>query len=116
MYLLESEGIVRSGGDINAARALLKTVQDHAGVTDFTAINAATTADTMLRQLYNETARNLSFEDGQEWSALLRLPLAAVLSVKPAITDKDHFILPIPKAEFDKNPQIGAQNPTYSKN
>lgn len=116
MYLLESEGIVRSGGDINAARALLKTVQEHAGVTDFTAINAATTADTMLRQLYNETARNLSFEDGQEWSALLRLPLAAVLSVKPAITDKDHFILPIPKAEFDKNPQIGAQNPTYSKN
>jgi len=116
MYLLEAEGMVRSGGDINAARALLKTVQEHAGVTDFSPITAAITPDAMLRQIYNETARNLSFEDGQEWSALLRLPLATVLSVKPAITDKDHFILPIPKAEFDKNPQIGAQNPTYSKN
>jgi hypothetical protein len=39
-----------------------------------------------------------------------------VLSVKPAITDKNHFILPIPKEEFDKNPMIGDQNPGYSKN
>lgn len=116
VYLLEAEGIVRSGGDINAARALLKTVLQHAGVSNFTAIDGAVTTETMLRQIYNETARNLSFEDGQEWSALLRLPLATVLSIKPAITDKDHFILPIPKAEFDKNPQIGAQNPSYSKN
>lgn len=116
MYLLQAEGIVRSGGDINVARGLLKTVLEHAGVTNFSAINGATTPETMLVQIYNETARNLSFEDGQEWSALLRLPIATVLSIKPAIKDKDHYILPIPKAEFEKNPTIGAQNPTYSKN
>lgn len=116
VYLLRAEAIVRSGGDINTARTLLRTVMEHAGVTDFTTINAATTAETMLRQIYNETAKNLSFEDGQEWSALLRLPLATVLEIKPAITDKDHYILPIPKAEFDKNPTIGDQNPKYSKN
>jgi hypothetical protein len=116
MYLLQAEGIVRSGGDINVARGLLKTVLEHAGVTDFSTINNATTPETMLVQIYNETVRNLSFEDGQEWSALLRMPIATVLSVKPAIKDKDHYILPIPKAEFEKNPAIGAQNPTYSKN
>lgn len=116
VYLLQAEGIVRSGGDLNAARALLKTVLGHAGVTDFSAVDNANTPDALLIQLYNETARNLSFEDGQDWSALLRMPMSFVLAVKPAITDKNHFILPIPKEEFDKNPMIGDQNPGYSKN
>jgi len=116
IYLLGAEGIVRSGGDLNAAKALLKTVLEHAGVSDFSALNNANTPDALLVQIYNETAKNLSFEDGQDWSALLRMPIAFVLGVKPAITDKNHFILPIPKEEFDKNPAIGDQNPGYSKN
>jgi len=116
MYLLQAEAIVRSGGNLEEARVLIRTVQQHAGVTDFTAINGAATPEAMLLQIYKETARNLSFEDGQEWSALLRLPISTVLSIKPAIKDKDHFILPIPRAEFEKNPAIGEQNPAYSKN
>ncbi|WP_342331640.1 RagB/SusD family nutrient uptake outer membrane protein [Pedobacter sp. FW305-3-2-15-E-R2A2] len=116
VYLLQAEGIARSGGDLNAAKGLLKTVLTHAGVSDFSAVDNANTPDALLIQIYNETARNLSFEDGQDWSALLRMPLSFVLTVKPAITDKNHFILPIPKEEFDKNPMIGDQNPGYSKN
>lgn len=116
IYLLEAEAIVRSGGNLGEARTLLKTVQQHAGVTDFSEIDNAGTPDLLLIQIYKETARNLSFEDGQDWSALLRMPLPFVLSVKAAITDKNHFILPIPKDEFDKNPIIGDQNPGYSKN
>lgn len=116
VYLLQAEGIARSGGDLNAAKGLLKTVLTHAEVSDFSAVDNANTPDALLIQIYNETARNLSFEDGQDWSALLRMPLSFVLTVKPAITDKNHFILPIPKEEFDKNPMIGDQNPGYSKN
>lgn len=116
IYLLGAEAIVRSGGDLNAAKALLKAVLEHAGVVDFSSLSNANTPDALLIQIYNETSRNLSFEDGQEWSALLRMPMPFILAVKPAITDKNHFILPIPKEEFDKNPAIGDQNPGYSKN
>lgn len=116
MYLLEAEAIVRAGGSLNDAKALLKTVLQHAGVNDFSSLDNVTGPDAMLIQIYNETAKNLSFEDGQEWSALLRMPLSFVLQVKPAVKDKDHYILPIPKDEFDRNPAIGDQNPSYSKN
>lgn len=116
MYLLQAEAIVRSGGALNDAKALLKTVLQHAGVTDFSALNSAATPDAMLVQIYTETAKNLSFEDGQEWSALLRMPLNFVLQIKPEVKDKNHFILPIPKDEFDRNPAIGDQNPGYAKN
>lgn len=116
MYLLQAEAIVRSGGNLGTARTLLKTVMQHAGITDFSAADNATTPDAMLVQIYNETAKNLSFEDGQEWSALLRMPLSFVLQVKAAIKDKNHFILPIPTVEFNKNPAIGEQNPAYNIN
>lgn len=116
MYLLQAEAIARSGGSLNDAKTLLKTVLQHAGVSDFSKVDAAADQSALLVQIYNETARNLSFEDGQDWSALLRMPLNFVLQVKPTVQDKNHFILPIPKDEFDKNPTIGDQNPAYSKN
>jgi hypothetical protein len=116
VYLLQAEAIVRSGGSLSTARTLLKIIMGHAGVTNFSAVDNAISDADLLRQIYNETARNLSFEDGQEWSALLRLPLATVLEIKPAIIDKNHFILPIPDVEFQKKPAIGDQNPSYSKN
>lgn len=116
VYLLQAEAIVRSGGNLNDARTLLKTIMGHAGVTNFAAIDNATTPDQLLLEVHQETARNLSFEDGQDWTSLVRLPLATVLQIKPAIVDKNHFILPIPRTEFEKNPTIGEQNPGYSKN
>ena len=114
IYLLQAEAITRSGGDLPRVRTLLKTVMGHAGVTDFSAVDNSTTADQLTMEVYKETVRNLAFEDGQDWNALLRLPLQTVLTIKPAITDKNHFILPIPAAEFVKNVAIGAQNPGYS--
>lgn len=116
VYLIQAEAIIRSGGSLGTARTQLKTVMARAGVTNFSAVDNALTPDQLLLEVYKETARNLSFEDGQDWTSLLRLPLATVLQIKPAITDKNHFILPIPKAEFEKNPAIGEQNPGYSKN
>nr|WP_121271912.1 RagB/SusD family nutrient uptake outer membrane protein [Pedobacter schmidteae] len=116
VYLLQAEAIVRSGGSLNDAKTLLKTIMGHAGVTNFAAIDAAITPDQLLLEVHHETVRNLSFEDGQDWTSLIRLPLATVLQIKPAVTDKNHMILPIPNTEFEKNPAIGEQNPGYSKN
>lgn len=116
MYMLQAEAIVRSGGDMDDAKNILKKVMGHAGVTDFTALDAINDRDDMLFEVYQETARSLMLEDGIEWSALIRLPIERILQVKPAIIEKNYIILPIPADEFDKNPVIGDQNPGYSKN
>jgi hypothetical protein len=114
-YLLKAEAIVRSGGSLADARVILKTIMGHAGVTDFSSIDNATTQDEMLMQIYLEIVRNLVGEDGQEWMALLRFPLATVQQLRPTITDKIRYILPIPHIEFVSNPAIGDQNPGYQK-
>ncbi|HEY0272742.1 MAG TPA: RagB/SusD family nutrient uptake outer membrane protein, partial [Chitinophaga sp.] len=115
VYLLKAEAIVRSGGSLADARAILQEVMTHAGVTDFTAINNATTTDEMRKQIYLEIARNLVGEDGQEWMALLRLPLAMVKELRPTIKDQIMYTLPVPHAEFVYNPAFGDQNPGYQK-
>lgn len=115
VYLLKAEAIVRSGGDVNEAKTIVKDIMAHAGVTDFSAIENAAGADEVLLQVYYENVRSLVGEDGQEWTALLRLPFTTVQTIKPTITDKIQYILPVPKTEFLNNPQFGEQNKGYQK-
>ena len=86
-----------------------------AGVTDFSAIDNANTSGELLLQIYYETVRSLVGEDGQEWMALLRLDFNTVKQIKPTILAQTQYILAIPHSEFVYNPQIGDQNPGYSK-
>lgn len=116
MYLLRAEAIVRSSGSKTDAKNLLKTVMGHAGITNFTAVDAATTDDAILTQIFYEMEKNLFCESGQELDIQLRMPVAAVQAINPAVTAKNVMILPIPADEFKKNPTIGEQNPGYSKN
>lgn len=115
VYLLKAEAMVRAGGSIADARAILKNIMGHAGVTDFSAADNATTPNEMLKQLYLETSRNLVGEDGQEWMSLLRLPSSLIQELRPSANDKVKYILPIPHVEFLNNPAIGEQNPGYQK-
>ncbi|MCR8557326.1 RagB/SusD family nutrient uptake outer membrane protein [Mucilaginibacter sp. BJC16-A38] len=113
VYLLESEATIRSGGNLGQAKTLLKAVMTRAGVTDFSAIDQANTTDEMLLQNYYEIVRNLVGEDGADWMALLRLPLATITQLRPTITSSQQYILPIPASELQANPDIGPQNPGY---
>ncbi len=115
VYLMLAEAITRSGGDLNLAKATLKIVMGKAGVTDFTVVDAATTAADVQVQIYYEFVRNFVGEDGIEWMALLRLPFATVKQIRPTITSTVQYILPIPDGEFINNPNIGTQNPGYSQ-
>ncbi len=115
VYLMKAEAIVRSGGSLGDARTVLKEVMMKAEVTNFTAVDNAATPDAMLEQIWLETARNLTGEDGQEWFALLRLPLEKVKQLKPAITDRIQYILPVPHNELMNNPAFGDQNPGYQR-
>ena len=115
VYLLKAEAIVRSGGSLADARLILKEVMGKAGVTNFTAVDNATTSALLLVEIYKEFSRNMAAEDGIEWLALLRLPFATVRQLRPTITEQKQYIMPIPFTEFQLNPTIGEQNPGYPK-
>lgn len=115
VYLLRAEALVRAGGSTAEAKALVKEVMKHAGITDFSVIDQANNTDELLKQIYFETSKSLTGEDGQEWMALLRFPLATVTQLKAEIKDKIQYIFPVPRNEFLMNPLFGDQNRGYQK-
>ncbi|ASZ13260.1 RagB/SusD family nutrient uptake outer membrane protein [Chitinophaga sp. MD30] len=115
VYLMQAEAITRNNGNLSTAKTLLKTVMQKAGISDFSIVENANTADNLMMEIYKETCKNLLCEDGQEWQALLRFPLSTIQTLRPSIKSKNQFILPIPSGEFLLNPSIGEQNPGYTK-
>lgn len=116
MYLLRAEALVRSGGDRNEAKNLLKTVLSHAGVTDYTRVDNAATDDALLGEIFYETLRNLFCESGREMEIMMRIPKEIVYDFNPVYAINDQYnIMPIPADEFDNNALLQEQNPGYSK-
>lgn len=111
-YLLEAEAIVASGGALGDARTLLKTVLGHAGVTNFTAVDAAATPAALQLQIIEEEMRNFVLEAGQDWFAVRRLPFTTLQNLLPTVTSKSLLLLPIPDAEMTANSKM-VQNPNY---
>jgi hypothetical protein len=111
-YLLEAEALVASGGSLEDARTLLKTVEGHAGITDFSAVDAATTAADLKLLILEEEMKSFVAEAGQDWFALRRLPFTTVKSLVPTLTDQSLLILPIPQNEILYNSKL-KQNPNY---
>jgi len=122
VYLLKAEAVVRSGGSLATAKTLVHQIQEKAGIIATTnsfhylAVEAALTSDALLLQIYKETSKSMVAEDGSEWMALLRFPLAIVQQLKPTITSQIQYIIPVPSTEFVYNPQFGEQNTGYSAN
>ena len=115
VYLLKAEAIIRSGGSLTDAKDIIKDIMSRGGVTDFSAIDNAADSNELLVELFKENVRSLVGEDGQDWMALTRLPEATVMQIKPTITNKLQYILPVPRTEFLANPSFGEQNTGYSK-
>lgn len=115
MYLLRAEALVRSGGSLDEARSLLKTVLQHAGYTDFTAVDNATTSDALLTQIFNEDLRNLCFECGRELDFMLRFGSIAT-AFNSEYENQQYNVFPLPTDEFLYNGALTAddQNPGYS--
>lgn len=111
-YLLEAEALAASGGSMNDARTLLKTVMAHAGFTDFTAVDATAIASDLQLLIVEEEMKNFVGEAGQDWLALRRLPFATIQSLLPSLKAQSLLILPIPQAEITSNDKI-KQNPNY---
>src|SRR5258708_26010013 len=65
-YLLEAEALVASAGSMPVAKTLLKTVEGHGGVTNFTAVDAAATTSDLQLLIIEEEMRNFVSEAGQD--------------------------------------------------
>jgi len=111
-YLLEAEAITLANGDLSTAKTLLKTVEGRNGITDFTEVNNANSAAELQVLVVKEEIKNFISENGADWFALRRLPLAAIQTVQPLLKTKDRFLLPIPYAEVTQNGSM-IQNPSY---
>lgn len=111
-YLLKAEAIAASGGDLTTAKSLLKTVLSHAGITDYSAVDAAGTPAAVREMVIREEMKNFFAENGTDWLALRRLPFATVQRIRPEIKSVTSLILPIPNSEIITNNKI-EQNPGY---
>jgi hypothetical protein len=111
-YLLEAEALTLSGGSLAQAKTLLETVLSHAGITDFTAVDAQTTPAGLQLLIVEEEMKNFVAEAGQDWYAVRRLPFATVQSMIPTLGSVDQLILPIPQPEMTANGKM-VQNPNY---
>jgi len=115
IYLLRAEALARTG-NISEAGSLLKTVLSKSGITDYTAVDAATTQEAMLQQIFNEALKNLAFECGLEHDIMLRFPESITLQFNPIYAEKQYNVFPLPVDEFKYNFELDAddQNPGYA--
>jgi hypothetical protein len=97
---------------MTSAKTLLTTVMSHAGAgaDELAAVNEAATPDSLQLEIVKENMRNFACENGVDWLALRRLPLATQQQFNPLITNVEQLIFPIPKAEINSNV---FQNPGY---
>lgn len=131
MYLLRAEALARTN-QVPEAKRLLKTVMEHAGITDFTALDAVNNERTFMEEYFKESMKNLFCENGQDFDLMLRLPKEIVYAFNPeyyeGVYDSDgnflsigeHLfgkaIFAIPADEFKNNNLLpkSAQNPGYA--
>jgi hypothetical protein len=111
-YLLQSEAICLSGGNVTTAKTLLKTVMGHAGIADFTEVDAVQTPEALRVLIAKEVMKNFVSENGIDWLTLHRLPFQTVQELRPDIKSLNSLILPIPDAEIKSNGKI-EPNPGY---
>lgn len=131
IYLLRAEALARTN-QVAEAKALLKTVMEHAGITDFTALDAVNDERTFMEEYFKEFLKNLFCENGQDFDLMFRMPKELVYAFNPeyyeGVYDADgnfrsvgeplfgKAIFAIPADEFKNNNLLpkSAQNPGYA--
>jgi hypothetical protein len=105
ILLTKAEAILRSGGDANAAMALVNQVRVRSNATPLSAITVNDILDERGRELMWEGTRRrdmIRFGTFFSWTPFW----------KPTVTPAFRGLLPIPAAEIGANPRL-KQNPGY---
>ncbi|MDO5978368.1 RagB/SusD family nutrient uptake outer membrane protein [Flavivirga spongiicola] len=115
MLLIQAEAHARLGNKNDAIDAI-NELRVRAGET---LLDASSISDNDLSlTIYNEIAKEIGFEKGEEWFAAIRLkdtsgePL--VFGLKSEVTSVNQLIWPIPSAEIEFNEPMD-QNPGYEQ-
>ncbi|MBL4676813.1 MAG: RagB/SusD family nutrient uptake outer membrane protein [Mucilaginibacter sp.] len=105
-YLLRAEANATAGTDISGAKADLKLIEKASGYTN-PAVDAADAA-TLRTLILKEQVKNFFVENGLDWFAIRRLPLAEAQILQPAFSGKSdtHYIFPIPQTEINLNNKL----------
>ena len=107
LILIKAEAYARLKND-DQAKVHLNKVRENRGLAPV----VGETGNALLFLIYAEIRRDLSYENGHEWFALVRQGLEAVQTVAPDITSENFLTLPIPTREILNN-ILGKQNPEY---
>lgn len=131
IYLLRAEALARTN-NIPEAKKLLRTVMEHANITDFTALDAVNDEHSFMEVYFKEYLKNLFCESGRELELMIRMPKDIVYAFNPQyyniVTDEkgdfvaigeDAFgysIFALPTDEFRYNSKLKKedQNPGYT--
>lgn len=115
MYLLRAEALARTN-NLPEAKNVLRTVMEHAGITDFTELDNVDDEHAFMQVYFNEYLKNLFCESGREWDIMMRMPSDIVLDFNPEYANIQYSIFPIPSDEFKHNYSLTKddQNPGYS--
>jgi len=112
IYLIQAEAIVRSSSDFENARKAINAIRNRAGMPLITSNNKAE----LLELIRIEKILELGAESGEEWFDLVRYAIEDnfdIKSVKPGVTTKDKYILPIPFNSVNLSNGVVIQNPNY---
>lgn len=113
-YLIRSEARARQGGDLSGAIADVDTIRNRAGLPLITNTNPGISQGDLLDAIEKERKAELFTEWGHRWLDLKRYGhvVTALSGIKTGLNSDDE-LYPVPQSEFDKNPQLGDQNPGY---
>lgn len=112
MYLIHAEAEARRvGGDLVVALGSLNAIRNRVLVTPKT----LTTKAVLLEDIRQEKLLELFFENGEPWFDIVRYDALGNLNasiIKPTLTSKNKFVLPIPTQVITGNKNI-IPNPGY---
>ncbi len=113
MYLVQAEAHARLNRK-DAAIAAINVLRTRAGETPLVA--SSISDNDLSITVYNEIAKEIGIEKGEEWFAAIRLKNASgdplVFDLKSEVTSINQLVWPIPGSEVEFN-QLIQQNPGY---
>lgn len=112
IYLIQAEAILRSNGSVDDALKAVNAIRNRAGMPVIT----NTVKSELLELIRTEKILELGAESGEEWFDMVRYAVEDnfdIKSVKPGVTSKDKYILPIPFNSVDLSNRVVIQNPNY---
>lgn len=112
IYLILAEATVRANGNFDDARRALNAIRNRAGMPIITTNDKLE----LLEAIRVEKILELGAESGEEWFDMVRYAIEDnfdIKSIKPGISSKDKYILPIPFNSVDLSNKVVIQNPNY---